>query len=82
MEELIKVISVNEKRVGSRWVAVSEPTEMMIDLNRFEKSFVEERWANERRTNRQYTRLGYFHTRTTVKRDDNYRNVRTFVFPK
>lgn len=52
-----------------------------ISYKTFVKSFVEERWTKERRTNKQYTIFGYVHTKTTVTFDKNTKSVRTFIFP-
>ena len=82
MEKDIKVLHKTQEKVGGKWVDKNVFPEDMIDIKVFEESFVNEMWNNEIRSNEEYTKYGYFHTKTTVYRDKNYRSVRTFVFPE
>lgn len=80
--EKIKMIRESQVKQGTQWKTESEPITEYIDLNQFKKSYVKERWYGEKRYNRKYTKLGYFHTKTIVKFDDTTRIVRSFIFPK
>ena len=52
-----------------------------ITFNRFKKSFIDERWENEYRTNPRYTLFGQQFTTTTVKLSDTEYSIRHFIFP-
>ena len=55
----------------------------MLSFNQFYISFVDERWTGERRTNKQHTMFGYWHTKTTVTNPyNNEKSIRVFTFPK
>ena len=55
----------------------------VISFEQFKRSFVDERWTGERRTNKKATMFGYHHTKTTVKCPSDKRliSVRIFDFP-
>ncbi len=79
-----KIIVKHEKqeKKGTQWKTIEKYPDTEITLDRFKRSFVIERWHGERRYNRQYTSLGYYHTKTIVPNPyGNTRSVRTFVFP-
>lgn len=82
MAEMIKVNHVMQDKINGKWTTTQDFGNEEITLETFERSFVRERWEGERRTNKQYTKLGYFHTKTTVNMNESYRSVRTFVFPE
>lgn len=78
----IIVKQVIQEKQGSQWKTTKTYPDSKITLQRYRTSFVEERWNGERRYNKQYTKLGYFHTKTIVPSPfDNTRSVRTFIFP-
>ena len=55
----------------------------MLSYNQYYVSFVDERWHGERRTNKQHTIFGYWHTKTTVRNPYNgEKSVRVFIFPE
>ena len=79
-----KIIVKHEKqeKQGTQWKTIETYLDNEITLQQFITSFVNERWNGERRYNKQYTKLGYFHTKTIVPNPfDNTRSVRTFIFP-
>ena len=54
----------------------------MLSFNQFYTSFVADRCEGERRTNKQYTIFGYWHTKTTLTNPyNNVKSVRVFEFP-
>ena len=81
-QDLIKMTIHRQEKVGTQWKDTEEPIVTNLTLEQFKDSFVDEKWQGERRYNRQYTKLGYFHTKTINKFSDNIRTVRTFEFPK
>lgn len=81
-KEMIAVIRQSQSKVGSKWVSDMEPIEDKISLQQFIDSYVNERWRNERRYNKEHTKLGYYHTKTIVKFDEHSRVVRSFIFPE
>lgn len=81
-KDLIKMTMIRQEKVGTQWKDIEKPSIMNLTLKQFRNSFVEERWEGERRYNKQYTKLGYFHTKTIVYFDSKTRTVRTFEFPK
>ena len=52
-----------------------------ITFNRFKKSFIDERWENEYRSNPRYTLFGQHFT--TITTNFSYKNytIRQFIFP-
>ena len=52
-----------------------------LTYNEYRRSFVDERWAGERRTGKVYTMFGYDHTKTTV-RLGTLKSTHAFVFPR
>ena len=79
-----KIIVKQEKqeKQGTQWKTIETYSDSEITLDRFKNSFVNERWNGERRYNKQYTKLGYYHTKTIVPNPySNTRSVRTFIFP-
>ena len=52
-----------------------------ISFTRFKKSFIDEKWENEYRTNPKYTLFGQQFTTTTVNFSDTNYNIRQFIFP-
>ncbi|VEV88374.1 hypothetical protein, partial [Staphylococcus phage Stab23] len=57
-------------------------TTSYISHEQFKTSFIDERWKGERRTNKQHTIFGYYHTKTTVTSPYGNQSVRVFEFPK
>ena len=52
-----------------------------ITFNKFKKSFIDERWENEHRSNPRSTLFGQQFTTTTVKLSDTEYSIRQFIFP-
>ena len=78
----ILVKQVKQEKQGTQWKTIETYPDNEITLQHFITSFVDERWNGERRYNKQYTKLGYYHTKTIVPNPfDNTRSVRTFIFP-
>ena len=78
----IIVKKVIQEKQGTQWKIIETYPDLEITLQRFIASFIDERWNGERRYNKQYTKLGYFHTKTIVPNPfDNTRSVRSFIFP-
>ena len=78
---LITMKYYEQERVNGRWTTTNTPYISTITLDQFISAFVIERWTNERRYNKQYSKLGYYHTKTIVNFDENNRSVREFTFP-
>ncbi|QXV86226.1 hypothetical protein [Staphylococcus phage SAPYZU_15] len=56
-------------------------TTSYISHEQFKTSFVDERWQGERRTDKQHTMFGHYHTKTTVTSPYGQKSVRVFDFP-
>lgn len=52
-----------------------------ITFNQFKRSFIDERWENEYRSNPKYTLFGQQFTTTTVNHSDTHYSTRQFIFP-
>ena len=52
-----------------------------ITFNQFKRSFIDEKWENEYRSNPKYTLFGQLFTTTTVNYSDADYNIRNFIFP-
>ena len=82
MENNIKHIN-DLKCIKVKHTYADEVTNEVLSFNQFYNSFVEERWQYERRTNKQHTMFGYWHTKTTVTNPyNNAKSVRVFSFPE
>ena len=52
-----------------------------ITFNQFKRSFIDEKWENEYRSNPKYTLFGQQFTTTTVNYSDTDYIIRQFIFP-
>ena len=52
-----------------------------ITFNQFNRSFIQERWENETRSNPRYTMFGRQFTSTKVHYSDKTYSERNFIFP-
>ena len=74
LEELkcIKVVHTYEGESTTDW----------LSFNQYYNSFVIERLKGERRTQKESTLFGYWHTKTIVTNPYNkHKSIRTFTFP-
>ena len=77
---MVKVTHEMQELVGTKWKP-SEQTEKFISLDRFIKSYVEERWSKERRYGSMATPDGVYHNKTIVYSPlGDLRSVRHFEF--
>ena len=56
-------------------------SQSFITFNQFNRSFVQERWENETRSNPKYTIFGRQFTTTKVHYSDKTYSERNFIFP-
>lgn len=78
-EVIVFITSETQRRIGSRWITC-DYGELWLDRDSFERSFIRERWQDERRTQYGTTRWGNFQHRQFNYFDSSYRVVRNFHF--
>lgn len=80
MDKVVTVLRERQAKQGSKWIVEEKFPPNELTLDNFIDSFVLEKWRNERRYNKQYTKYGYYHTRSFVYFDETIRTVYTFKF--